>query len=63
MTTRATVTQASIARAIRAALDNGLTVAEVLIEPDCARVLIGKKPVAEIPTPSEGPQPRQWPKA
>lgn len=62
MTTRASIRQVDIARAIRAALDAGLSVAEVLVEHGQARVLIAKKPVAESPATDAGLAPKAWPK-
>ena len=60
MTTRATIKQADIERAIRACIEAGLVVAEIVIEADCARVKFG---VAESRDTPEGPKPKQWPKA
>lgn len=59
MTRPATIKQADIERAIRAGMELGLVVAEIIIEPRLARVKFG---IAESAKPTEGPAPREWPK-
>lgn len=56
MTRAATVTQSDLARALRAAADAGLPVAEIVMTPRQVRLVLAKPP--ESP---KGPMPKEWP--
>jgi len=59
MSKRASVTEADMKRAIRAASECGLTVSEVIMTADSVRLKIGK--VDETPRPTDTNGPLDWP--
>ena len=60
MTKIARVRDCDIENALRIATAHGLPVAELRIEPNCARLIFG---VATKPKTPEGEKPKQWPTA
>ena len=59
MSKRVTVTETELKRALKAAIDRGLTVSEIIMTADCVRLKIGSVDEPELQEETSGPL--AWP--